>query len=84
MLVTHMANVVLDIDRNPDGRPTGNYLITNDCRRNTKAASLEFDGLNYRGNFCTAIPPKVAVLKGTLDGVVIHDTPTHLLGRRLI
>jgi hypothetical protein len=75
---THMANFVINIDRHPDGQPTGNYLITYDHGRNTKAAGLEPDGLNYRGNICTALVPKASVLKGTLDGVVIHEVPTHV------
>jgi hypothetical protein len=74
---THMANFVVSIDRNRDGKPTGNYIITYDHGRNTKAAGLEADGVNYRGNICTAIVPKASVLKGALDGVVIHDVPTH-------
>jgi hypothetical protein len=74
---THMANFVISIDRNHDGSPTGNYIVTYDHGRNMKAAGLEADGVNYRGAICTAIVPKVSVLAGTLDGVVIHDVPTH-------
>jgi hypothetical protein len=74
---THMANFVVSIDRNRDGKPTGNYIVTYDHGRNTKAAGLELDGVNYRGAICTAIVPKASVLAGTLDGVVIHDVPTH-------
>ena len=72
-----MANFVVSIDRNRDGKPTGNYIVTYDHGRNTKAAGLEPDGVNYRGAICTAIVPKSSVLAGTLDGVVIHDVPTH-------
>lgn len=74
---THMANFVVSIDRNRDGQPTGNYIVTYDHGRNTKAAGLEPDGVNYRGAICTAIVPKASVLAGTLDGVVIHEVPTH-------
>jgi len=72
-----MANFVVSIDRNRDGSPTGNYIVTYDHGRNTKAAGLEADGINYRGAICTAIVPKSSVLAGTLDGVVIHEVPTH-------
>lgn len=74
---THMANFVISMDRNREGKPTGNYIVTYDHGRNTKAAGLEPDGVNYRGAICTAIVPKSSVLAGTLDGVVIHDVPTH-------
>jgi hypothetical protein len=74
---THMANFVLSIDRHPDGKPTGNYIITYDHGRNTKVAGLAADGVNFRGAICTAIVPKASVLAGTRDGVVIHDVPTH-------
>lgn len=74
---THMANFVVSIDRSNDGKPTGNYIVTYDHGRNTKAAGLGLDGVNYRGAICTAIVPKSSVLAGTLDGVVIHDVPTH-------
>jgi len=74
---THMANFVVSIDRSRDGKPTGNYIITYDHGRNTQAAGLEADGINYRGAICTAIVPKSSVLAGTLDGAVIHDVLTH-------
>lgn len=74
---THMANFVVSIDRNRDGKPTGKYIVTYDHGRNTKAAGLEPDGVNYRGAICTAIVPKSSILAGTLDGVVIHEVPTH-------
>jgi hypothetical protein len=74
---THMANFVVSIDCNRDGKPTGNYIVTYDHGRNTKAAGLEPDGVNYRGAICTAIVPKSSVLAGKLDGVVIHEISTH-------
>jgi hypothetical protein len=74
---TSMANFVVSIDRDRQGKPTGNYIVTYDHGRNTKAAGLEADGVNYRGAICTAIVPKSSVLAGTLAGVVIHDVPTH-------
>ncbi len=74
---TTMANFVISIDRNRDGTPTGNYIVTYDHGRNTKAAGLDKDGVNYRGAICTAIVPKASVLAGKLDGVVIHEVPTH-------
>jgi hypothetical protein len=74
---THMANFVVSVDRRRDGQPTGNYIVTYDHGRNTKAAGLEADGVNYRGAICTAIVPKSAVLAGIREGVVIHEVPTH-------
>lgn len=74
---THMSNFVVSIDRIRDGKPTGNYIVTYDFGRNTKAAGFEPDGINYRGAICTAVVPKASVLAGVLDGVVIHESPTH-------